>query len=221
MKLLSSFSFIPTHLFISSICTGTLLSGMILYIYSPSLFMSIAAKLYTNIMYLYTITEYNIERVKKMYHTYLCNNEPANGVKLIERHYIFICNNKIVDVTDDYDVHFVEIDKNVYVGQKITDVTDYNSLKQSNIKFISFDVNFQEGSNNTMYSLDLCNKSGNYLQIGNVLDKYVIWYLIKKQFGVCRYNQSYSINVIDNNVNMSTLTQENTVELNEESYIVN
>lgn len=220
MKLLSYFSSIPTHLFVSSICGGTVLSGMILYISSPSLFMSTVAKLYTNIMYIYTITEYNIEKVQKMYNTYICNDEPENGVKFIERHHIFIHNNNIVNVTDDYDIHFVEIDKNVYVGQKIIDVTDYNSLKQSNISFISFDVNFQEGTNNTMYSIDLCKKSGNYLQVGNVLDKYVIWYLIKKQHGVCHYNQSYSINVIDNNVNMTTLTQENTLKMDEESYIV-
>lgn len=217
MKLLSFFSFIPTHLFISSICTGALLSGMILYIYSPRLFMSTVAKLYTNTMYLYTITEYNIERVKKMYNTYICNDEPDNGVKLIEHRKIFIRNNDIVYVTDEYDINLLEIDNNIYIDQTFT---NYNNLKQSKVKFISFDVIFQEENKDTMYSIDLCKNNKNYLQSGNVIDKYIVWYLVKQQYGVCYYNKPYSINVIDTNINMISLTQENTIELNEDTYIV-
>ena len=128
---------------------------------------------------------------------------------------------------DTFDFVLLETEDKIFVDKNIESINDRLSSETSpGLSFITFDVTFQDrddkhGEITETLTLTSITKSNKYIQLGNKIDKYVIWYLIKKQFDECRFGKSYTLQVIDNNVNMFTLFTTDTITIMEGSIKTN
>ena len=117
-------------------------------------------------------------------------------------------------VYSDYDV----IDK---INPKVNKVIYFNPINFPidynysicKFSFISFSVKIGRD----MYQLKLSNDSENYYVVGNRINKHVIYYLLKNQCGI-DIDCNYELDIIDNNVNMLTLTEKEEIVLEDSCY---
>jgi len=125
---------------------------------------------------------------------------------------------------------FSDYDGAKYASQKVNKVLyfefenfpftySYNVCKFS---FISFNVKLLVDGQEKSYPIKLSNESENYYVIGNKINKLLISYLLKKQHGVMRdeLTETYVLELIDQNVNMLSLSEKSEILLNENDYKV-
>lgn len=95
----------------------------------------------------------------------------------------------------------------------------YNICKFS---FISFNVKLLLDGQEKSYPIKLSNESENYYVIGNKINRLLICYLLKKHHGVMRdeLTETYVLELIDQNVNMISLSEKDEIVLNEKDYKV-
>jgi hypothetical protein len=88
--------------------------------------------------------------------------------------------------------------------------------------FISLNVRLLVDSKAKLYPIKLANDSENYYVIGNKINRFIICYLLKKQHGiVCDdLTENYVLDLIDQNVNMLSITEKDEIILNENNYKV-
>jgi len=185
---------------------------------------SILSNACMNTMYIYTIIEYNIEKLVKRYREYNELQYDYINVTVFDNRpqHIFICHNDVVETRDSSDLELMKVENNVYVCTYVQPIyPTLQSVQPSNLKFISFDVVFEDESkkdSSKMFSVDFVNKTGNYLHVGNRIDKYLIWYLIKQQHGVCYYDKPYTISVVDGNINIFVMTTTDMLYITPDGY---
>jgi hypothetical protein len=112
------------------------------------------------------------------------------------------------------------VNKVLYSGVPVFPVNYSYSLCE--FSFISINVRLFVDSKAKSYSIKLANDSENYYVIGNKINRFIICYLLKKQHGiVCDdLTENYVLEIIDQNVNMKTLTEKDEIILNETDYKV-
>ena len=96
----------------------------------------------------------------------------------------------------------------------------YNfSYEKCKFKFISLTVRFSE---NEQYNLKLLTDKENYFIVNNRLNKYLLCYLIRKQFGIIKDETTvcYTLEIFDQDVNNITLTEKDEIVLELEKYTV-
>lgn len=184
----------------------------------------ILSTVFMNTMYIYTVIECNIEKTVKRFREYNVSQYDyirVNDVNHSPQH-IFISHNEVIETRDSSELELMKVNNNVYVCSYFK--PEYPTLQlvePSNVKFISFDVIFEDDSTeegSKMFSLDFANKSGNYLHSGNRIDKYLIWYLIKQQYGECYYGKPYTVSVIDGNINIVVMATTDMLYITSDGY---
>lgn len=178
-------------------------------------------------MYMYTILEYRVDSIIKKYRTYKYTYFDPFVDNFKDNKYVssdntlYIRNNVLLDKNKEdetgFDIIILKKQNNFFVDKTLDSILDRSTVEcSSSVSFITFDVTVKIDENvNETFSLDM-KKNDNYIQVGNKIDKYVIWYLIKEQFKMCFFEKSYTIQVMDGNVNMYTLTDENTLTILED-----
>ena len=185
----------------------------------------ILSSILMNTMYMYTIIECNIEKIVKRVREYNVSQYEYINVKVVNYspQHIFISHNEVVETRDSSELELMKVNNNdVYVcSYSKPAYPTLQLVEPSNVKFISFDVIFEDDSTkqgSKMFSIDFVNKSGNYLHSGNRIDKYLIWYLIKQQHGECYYGKPYTVNVIDGNINIFSMTTTDILYITSDGY---
>ena len=187
--------------------------------------IELITEVFNRLIYAYTTVEYRLEQANKNYSYYkskyadpilkiISGTQSLNDAQTIT--YVKDNNECIItrgasdtEIKDTFDFVLLKKEQDVFVDRNIEDINSrLSSDGSSNISFITFDVTFKDDDNKheevtETFALNLV-KGEKYTQLGNKIDKNVIWYLIKKQYGVCKFGKSYVLHVIDNNVNMFT-----------------
>jgi hypothetical protein len=138
--------------------------------------------------------------------------------------------NKIIinddDVNVDVDINDKIVDtvnvKGVYSKEEIlTMITNISSTDQvCKYKFVSIGVELTEDGIKQFYELKLRDETNNYYVVGNRINKYVIYYLLKKQHNTNIYGLPYTLSVMDDSINMWTCGVNDEIVLNEDKYLV-
>ena len=200
--------------------------------------VQIIVNVFNSLIYSYTTVEYRLEQFTKTCSYY--KTKYADPIltlffdmKTLDNTPVITYVKDNVEYTsetvneDDFDFVLLETQDKIFIDENTESINDRLSSETSpGISFITFDVTFQDkddkhGEITETLTLTSITKSDKYIQLGNKIDKYVIWYLIKKQFGECRIGQSYTLQVIDNNVNIFTLFTTDTITIMEGSIKTN
>ena len=111
----------------------------------------------------------------------------------------FIKNGKIVDPCD---CHFMIYSQN---NEKriIKAASKGKTFIKSSVSFILFNIEL----NNKTISLKLSSDDYNYYLVGNVIDSRFLWYFLNKHYnlGLTEPVTNYTLNIIDNNVNIYSI----------------
>lgn len=196
--------------------------------------VEIIVNVFNSLIYSYTTVEYRLEQFTKtcsyyktkyadpiltlFFDTKTLNNTPV--ITYVKDNIEYTSDTM---KEDTFDFVLLETEDKIFVDKNIESINDRLSSETSpGLSFITFDVTFQDkddkhGEITETLTLTSITKSDKYIQLGNKIDKYVIWYLIKKQFHECRFGKSYTLQVIDNNVNMFTLFTTDTITIMEGS----
>ena len=114
----------------------------------------------------------------------------------------FIKNGKIVDPEEDCDCHFMIYSQN---NEKriIKAASKGKTFIKSSVSFILFNIEL----NNKTISLKLSSDDYNYYLVGNVIDSCFLWYFLNKHYnlGLTEPVTNYTLNIIDNNVNIYSI----------------
>jgi len=70
------------------------------------------------------------------------------------------------------------------------------------------------------YQIKLSNDVENYYIVGNKINVLILSYLLKIQHNIIKKIQSYTLTLIDNNINMITITEKDEILFNENDYII-
>ena len=200
--------------------------------------VQIIVNVFNSLIYSYTTVEYRLEKFTKtcsyyktkyadpiltlFFDTKTLNNTPV--ITYVKDNIEYTSDTM---KEDTFDFVLLETEDKIFVDKNIESINDRLSSETSpGLSFITFDVTFQDkddkhGEITETLTLTSITKSNKYIQLGNKIDKYVIWYLIKKQFEECRFGKSYTLQVIDNNVNMFTLFTTDTITIMEGSIKTN
>jgi len=120
----------------------------------------------------------------------------------------------------DADTSFLRVNKVLYSGFPIFPLNYSYSLCK--FSFISLNVRLFVDCKAKSYVIKLSNDSENYYVVGNKINRFIICYLLKQQHGITcdKIMQEYILELIDQNVNMKTLTEKDEIILNETDYKV-
>ena len=148
-------------------------------------------------VYYYSYLEMLYLKLSK--HNYNFKQLISNSTPAIE----FIKNGKIVDFQEDCDCHFRIYSQN---NEKriIKSTSKGRAFIKSSVSFILFNIVL----NNTTISLKLSGDGYNYYLAGNEIDSRFLWYFLNKHYnlGLTEPLTNYTLNIIDNNVNIYTIT---------------
>jgi len=121
---------------------------------------------------------------------------------------------------EDYMDFFIYIDKDSYpmnklICRKRIDYDDNYGI--CSFKFQMIHVRFSE---NESYLIDLNNKKENYYVVSNVIDKFVICYLLYKQYFILKnaHTISYNLELIDDKMNFINLNENDIIILDVNQY---
>ena len=70
------------------------------------------------------------------------------------------------------------------------------------------------------YQIKLSNDMENYYIVGNKINLLILSYLLKIQHNIIKKIQSYTLTIIDHNINMITITEKDEILFNENDYII-
>ena len=169
-------------------------------------------EVFNRLIYAYTTVEYRLEQAKKNYSYYkskyadpiikiISGTQSLNDTQTItyvkdNNEYIITRGASDTEIKDTFDFVLLKKEQDVFVDKNIENINSrLSSDSSSNISFITFDVTFKDDDNKDeevteTFALNLV-KGEKYTQLGNKIDKNVIWYLIKKQHGVCTVSYTH------------------------------
>lgn len=196
--------------------------------YMDNSILNFVVTIFQKIMYMYTILEYRVDNLIKKYRKYKSTYFDPIVDKIKGNQHsssdntLYIKNNVVLDKNKEdktgFDMILLKKENKVFIDKNLDNILTRSTTETSSmVSFITFDVTFKTDENaNETFSL-VMEKNDNYIQLGNKIDKYVIWYLIKEQFKRCLFEMPYTLQLMDGNVNMYTLSDENTLTILEDS----
>jgi len=121
---------------------------------------------------------------------------------------------------EEYMDFYIYIDKDSYPMNKLIcrKIVDYDeNYGVCSFKFQMIHVKF---SDNESYLIDLNNKKENYYLVSNVIDKFVICYLLYKQYFILKNAHiiSYNLELIDDKMNFINLNEDDIIVLDVNQY---
>jgi hypothetical protein len=93
-----------------------------------------------------------------------------------------------------------------------------NSKIKSDTEFINITVIFDNDPE--PYDISLNTGTINLYAVGNRINKYIIWYLVKNQHDVERYGIPYSIQLMDHDVNIAKYNENTTIVIQKVGYYI-
>jgi len=128
--------------------------------------------------------------------------------------------NELYVYNEDYMDFFIYVDKDTYPMNKLIckKKIDYNeNYGVCSFKFQMINVRLSEHES---YVIDLNNKKENYYVVSNVIDKFVICYLLYKQYFILKdgYTISYNLDLIDDKMDFINLNESDIIVLDVGSY---
>jgi len=93
----------------------------------------------------------------------------------------------------------------------------HNKAK-SNTEFINVSVQFKDDSE--QHTISFNTEHMNLYVVDNKINKYIIWYLVNQQHNLNYYGVSYSIQLMDHNVNISSHNEDANIIIQESGYYV-
>ena len=115
---------------------------------------------------------------------------------------------------------FVYSDIHSYPVNKIVSKDIYSFTKKYlKCQFKFYNINLVLSEKYT-YNISLSTSHYNYYNVGNVIDKYLLLFLLYQQYGVYIENDNvcYTLEIIDNNMDLIFLTDKDILVLTESSY---
>jgi hypothetical protein len=113
----------------------------------------------------------------------------------------------------------------LYTNDVMTRINDVTSLKEitddykpelSSVRFLSAEVSVDTGESVRKFNIEVDNNS--IYVVGNILfDKYYIRWYVVENYGVDIVTD-YTVNIIDDSINILTLTNENKIVLHKNNY---
>ena len=121
---------------------------------------------------------------------------------------------------EDYMNFFIYTDKKTYPMNKLIcrKIIDYNEIYSvCSFKFTMIHVKFTEYES---YLIEFSNKKENYYLVSNIIDKYVICYLIYNQFCILKDGDtiSYNLELIDDRMNFINLNENDIIVFDVNNY---
>jgi len=196
--------------------------------YMDNSILNFVVTIFQKTMYMYTILEYRVDNLIKKYRKYKSIyldpfvGKFTNNKYVSHDNTIYIRNNAILDKNKEdktvFDMILLKKDNKVFIDKNLDSILTRSTTETSSmVSFITFNVTIKTDENvDETFSL-VMEKNDNYIQIGNKIDKYVIWYLVKEQCKRCIFEMPYTLQLMDGNVNMYTLSDENTLTILEDS----
>jgi hypothetical protein len=182
-------------------------------------------------MFYYSYVEINVKKhIDLIYNNPIVKNSihqiqyyMFNEVELVKSNYVFnTCKlTEVIRYNPNYFDFFIFTD--YYTSNKIVskDVNRILNVEKCDYRFLIINVkisNVDLIDDEKSFIVDL----NQYYIVGNVIQKYLICFLIYRQYKVYidpeRVN--YSIELMDNNMNYKTITEKEEIILNKESYMI-
>lgn len=162
-------------------------------------------------------------KVKPIVYNYIYPTTPVNKYVIVKDgiEYCPLEKRFILDTEFDFII--------LYTNDGMTRINDMKSLEEitddykpelSSVRFLSAEVSIDTGDNFGKFNIEVDNNS--IYVVGNILfDKhYIRWYVVEN-YGVDIVTD-YTVNIIDDSINILTLTNENKIVLHKNTYeIVN
>ena len=134
-------------------------------------------------------------------------------------------NNLILDLIFPYDFiiysdysGITKINKIIYYNTPINFPINFN-YDICDYSFISLNItNVNKSNDIDIYNIKLSSEIENYYIIGNKINKLMICYLLKSQHGIYDEIKTYTLNIIDANVNMLLLNETDEIIFNKSEY---
>lgn len=146
----------------------------------------------------------------------------VNDIEMIIDNKIIYSTNKneLYVYNEDYMDFFIYVDKYTYPMNKLIcrKKIDYDeNYGVCSFKFQMINVIISEHES---YLIDLSNKKENYYLVSNVIDKFVICYLLYQQFFILKdvYTISYNLDLIDDKMDFINLNEDDIIVLDVNSY---
>ena len=140
-----------------------------------------------------------------------------------------IVDNRIVYSTNKHELNiynennmdfFIYIDKDSYPMNKLIcrKIIDYD--ENYGICSFKFQMIHIKITDNESYLIELSNKKENYYLVSNIIDKFVICYLLYKQFFILKngHTISYNLELIDDKMDFITLNENDIIVLDVNNY---
>ena len=171
--------------------SGVGINYLFKYIY-PEYYKNLWISLLYQIIYYYSSLEMVYLKFNKKY------KKLQNSTLTIE----FVKNGKITDECSEYD--FIIYSEN-NCKKRINDLSEKKTGNKSNVSFILCNITI-----NTDISLNFnfLGDTYNYCLCGNIIDKQFLWFFLNKHYNLNLTEPlvNYTMTIIDNNINMYTLT---------------
>jgi hypothetical protein len=165
------------------------------------------------------------------------SNKKINEIDIIKCNNVIMSNNRrqfeLENIKDFDFIIFSDYERMNESSNKINKVLYYKNSNEKFINvnyticdftFISINVNvINNNETSQLYSLKLCNDNENYYIVGNKINKFFVYYLLKKQYNLIfdDKNYEYELILIDQNANIKTFSEKEEIILNEKDYSVN
>ena len=184
-------------------------------------------KLFSNMMYTYSMIEIKAERMASAANKFLgTDSDLLSNITHKESLHIFKNNQKVDFGTP---MNIVDLVYNTDTQKKMTFILDKNNLhvphpeeqdypEKSHCEFISFFVKFEMSDEEL--SVLLKSKDTNFFVVGNSINKYLVWHLVKLQHGVDFYGKGYHATIIDHNANIIKTSDKESITINKDGYII-
>jgi len=135
----------------------------------------------------------------------------------------------------DFMVYSNKIEKNMENIEEIADVTDDKLMPINKVIYFNIPTNFNyekckykfvsviiEFSKDEQYNLKLYNDYENYYIVNNRINKFILCYLIRKNYKIIKddFFISYKLTIIDHNILILNLNENDEILLNIDNYVV-
>jgi len=145
-----------------------------------------------------------------------------NDIEMIMDNRIIYSTNKneLYVYNEDYMEFFIYIDKNTYPMNKLICKKKINYNENYVICSFKFQMIHVKITDHESYLIDLSNKKENYYLVSNVIDKFVICYLLYQQYFISKnaHTISYNLELIDEKMDFIILNENDIIVLDVNNY---
>lgn len=197
--------------------TFEILKNIIFLFIENSVTMYTVIEIKFNIFYNWLVKTNLIIYLNNLYITYIVNEIEM----IMDSRTVYSTSKKELDVyNEDYMDFFIYIDKETYPMNKLICRKKIDYDENYGICSFKFQMIHVKISEYESYLINLSNKKENYYLVSNIIDKFVICFLIYNQFCVLKNSHtiSYNLEIIDDKMNFINLNEDDIIVLDVNNY---